>query len=1000
MRNCLCCLIILCLLPHVTVGQQYNFDQLSVADGLPQSQVFALEEDQRGRIWMGTQGGGVCSFDGVGFQTISTQEGLPDGYVNALLQSQEGPLYIGTRTGLSRYNGRQLTAIGFPKESTHVLSLHQTPEGDIWIGSNSGLFQLQGDSARGFAPQLFGDGVLIEDILTDQKGRQWVATNMGIYRYADSTWEHFGKQAGLGSLLVNCLGMDADGQVCAGLFGAGIVRWNGTRFQQFAPKGDEVVMDLMLSPTGDFLAGTLSQGLLIQRADASWTQLDSDDGLPTNQIRSLLTDRQGNVWIGTSGAGVGRYRGQPFKYIGRDQGLPDKQVYSLLEVGQDHWVMGMADQGVWHLRNGGKIQTITPDTTLREGKVKSLFKDSRGWIWAGTEGQGVFVRTPDTLLLLDGDAGITSPWIKDIAEESTGAVWLATSGGGLHRVELHADTSGWQVNVRNVNQAHGIPDERITQVEVDALDRVWYGTRSNGIGVVTGEHVVHIGSPEGTDVGIRSLVIQDGHMLYAGSDNSGVLAVDLEAYALALSVPAFNSQLASQNIYSLAVDGNGYLWVGTESGVDQVSLTSDGYAFDVHHFGPEQGFRGIETTANSAVRASDGKMWFGTIDGINLTDPGERTSSAHPPVLSVDQIRLFYTPLEETHLASFLGDWNQLQRPLLLTYEQNSLGFSFRGIDQRNPSGVQYRWRLMGMETDWSPWSVESSISYSNLKPGEYVFEVESRGESGNVAAQPAEVVFEILRPFWQEVWFKLAGWIALLFLVALLVYLRVRRVKRISRERTGRLRLENAVLELEQKALRLQMNPHFIFNTLNSIQGLIARKDEKTARLYLSKFGRLMRLTLENSREEMISLDQELEALQYFLDLEAFTHDSKFTTEMDVQVDAEEWMVPPLLIQPFAENAIIHGLLPRDQPGRLLVTCQERNNHLEIRVSDNGIGRAASAARNQDRAGHRSTGLQVTRERLELLKKGGEKFESVVFVDLEEGGQPVGTEVVIRVPY
>ena len=981
-------------------AQEFNIEQLTVADGLPQSQVFALLEDFRGRIWMGTQGGGACWFDGESFHTVGTADGLVDGYVQALAETDNHHLLLGTRSGLMRYNGRTLETVDLPgTRYPTILSLTTDVAGRIWIGTDQGLFRMQGGNV--LVPELpegYQD-VRVEDVVVDSELNLALATSRGALLRNAGEWRVIDKSGGLPSNLVNTL-LRTDSTLLLGLYGDGVVALQGDQITPIFPDREAVVLDLMQDSEGALYVATLGQGVHIRDPEGTWQTVDEQAGLPANQVRCLLKDSWGNIWMGTSGAGVGRFRGQQFRHLSRESGLPGKQVYSMLEVSEDHWVLGVADRGVWHYFPE-QTPRFVQDTTLTSGKVKSLFRDSRGWVWAGTEGQGAYIHTGDSVLHLDRNAGMLGLFVKDFAQHENGPVYLATSDGGIQRVDIVADSVVRSLDVTVINRTFGLPEDRITQVETDPLGRVWFGTRSSGLGVLFEGNVLHFDTEDGLPSnGIRALATDVFGYLWVGTDDAGICNVSTLADTLGIGVPEWNAALISRNIYSLLVDFEQHLWVGSESGVDRMLLNGERTLVEASHYGPDQGFRGIETTANCAVRARDGQLWFGTIDGVNITHPSEEYTNPMPPVLAVDEVRLFYTPLQDTHLAPFVGDWGSVIKPLALTYEQNSLGFTFRGTDQRSPRGVQYRWRLQGQEDTWSPLSRQSSISYSNLEPGKYVFEVEAVNDDGVWTPQPERIAFEILRPFWQEFWFKLAVWVSFVLLIAVLVFLRVRRVKRKSRERTARLKLENSVLELEQKALRLQMNPHFIFNTLNSIQGLIAVKDEKTARLYLSKFSRLMRLTLENSREELISLDQELEALRYFLELEQFTHEGKFTYTITTEVEAEEWLVPPLLVQPFAENAILHGLLPKGINAHLHITAREVSDLLEIRVEDNGIGRAASAERNQSRTGHRSTGLQVTRERLTLLQQGGEQFESVVFEDLVESGQPAGTAVIIRVPF
>ncbi len=214
---------------------------------------------------------------------------------------------------------------------------------------------------------------------------------------------------------------------------------------------------------------------------------------------------------------------------------------------------------------------------------------------------------------------------------------------------------------------------------------------------------------------------------------------------------------------------------------------------------------------------------------------------------------------------------------------------------------------------------------------------------------------------------------------------------------------MERDLIELEQKALRLQMNPHFIFNALNSIQALIGKEDPTTSRYHLSKFSRLMRQVLENSRHSMVSLDQEIQVLEDYLSLEKFSRKDAFdfVIKLDEDIDPEEEMVPPMVLQPFLENAIIHGIAHlTDRRGLISLDIHLQGPKLICEIRDNGVGRIKAAEiKSQQEASHKSMALQVTQERLERLAEQGTAPELTVEDLVLADGSPAGTLVRIGIP-
>jgi LytS/YehU family sensor histidine kinase len=218
-----------------------------------------------------------------------------------------------------------------------------------------------------------------------------------------------------------------------------------------------------------------------------------------------------------------------------------------------------------------------------------------------------------------------------------------------------------------------------------------------------------------------------------------------------------------------------------------------------------------------------------------------------------------------------------------------------------------------------------------------------------------------------------------------------------------AKIELEQQSLQMEMQALRAQMNPHFLFNALSSINRFILRNDGKQASEFLSKFSMLVRMILQNSQETMITLESELEALGLYLELEAlrFNYHFKYDIMVQEELDASILKVPPLIIQPFAENAIWHGLMHKEEMGHLKIDVFEEGEYLYIKIADDGIGRdearrIAKRATNK----HKSMGMNITSRRIAIVQKEGDDEPGITINDLVNAdGAPAGTEVIIKIP-
>jgi LytS/YehU family sensor histidine kinase len=270
----------------------------------------------------------------------------------------------------------------------------------------------------------------------------------------------------------------------------------------------------------------------------------------------------------------------------------------------------------------------------------------------------------------------------------------------------------------------------------------------------------------------------------------------------------------------------------------------------------------------------------------------------------------------------------------------------------------------------------------------------------------PTKLEIEIETPFWRTWWFILSSVLSSLFILIILVRWRIKRIQLKAIEVQQKIQLEKEVLELEQKALRLQMNPHFIFNALNSIQSLIGSGNEQQARYFLAKFSRLMRQILANSRTTTITLEEEISTLENYLLIEKFCTGDRFDYSISCseQLEKDYIQIPPMLIQPFVENAIKHGfkshpLQATDFRGNIKITFEEDENQLLCTIQDNGIGRKKAAELNQQskETYHESTAMKVIEERLAIVNQDSNQLEIKDLVDAEN--KCIGTQVKLKIP-
>ncbi|MEM1319985.1 MAG: two-component regulator propeller domain-containing protein [Bacteroidota bacterium] len=988
-------------------AQQYNIRNYSDPQQVGQSQVYALLEDSRSYIWMGTWGGGLTRYDGLNFQNFTREDGLLSNYIQALHEDGQQQIWIGTDRGLCRYDGRQFQTISFADGANRAVnSITHAPNGELWIGTLQGLYQLRDSLLHPIDIRPLPSNTPVRSCLMDRYKRLWIATNQGVMRIDDSGRRLFGLEEGLTSLDVQGLLEDRQGHIWMATGSSGINIFDGARIARF--EGSNEIEEsglancLFESKEGNIWVGTQLKGAYVwSRADSSYSYLGQTEGLESNSVKAIIEDRWGHIWLGTSGGGVSCYFGRQFLHYELRDGLLDEHIYALHRDSADRLLLGTG-RGLTQL-DKGQLRHFNASNGFKNIKIKALHRDYEGQLWIGTEGQGLAIQDSRGYRWLRGWDGLRGDIVQDFAQDTAGHIWVAMADAGIcELIPNPADSLG--VGYRFQHYGQQIKESYVSKLLIDEQFRLWWAGRRRGIGYITEDSLRTFGRADGLkDLDVRSLVEDRYGNLWGGTGRAGIFRMNIYAEQPQIEHFGRTDGLTSNNIYLLAFDNEGYLWVGNNKGVDRLQLDAEQNIIAVRHFGRNEGFKGGETCTNAVVNDAQGGLWFGTLNGLTHYIPGSNRQNTGSPALHFTQINLFYESLETTPYAEWALPWGGLRPGMTLPHGQNHLGFNFIGINYSNPEAVRYQWRMKGLEEGWSPLSNQRNVTYSNIPPGDYTFLLRAYNEDGFGTAPPLQVSFAIRPPLWETWWFQLTAGLLLVLLTTALLRARINRIKRRAKREREQLELEKKLLQLEQKALQLQMNPHFIFNALNSIQGLIGQQDHRKARYQLAKFSRLMRATLENSREGLISLEEEIETLRDYLALEQFSRGHSF--DFDIQtaegLDTELVQMPPMMIQPFVENAIIHGLGRRSEGGKIALRFTRNNGQLECSVTDNGIGRAAARQRkSQQEQQHKSMALQVTQERLDLLGGGAGKRKSLEIIDLQENGEAKGTKVLLRLPY
>ncbi|PLX10011.1 MAG: hypothetical protein C0598_11360 [Marinilabiliales bacterium] len=435
--------------------------------------------------------------------------------------------------------------------------------------------------------------------------------------------------------------------------------------------------------------------------------------------------------------------------------------------------------------------------------------------------------------------------------------------------------------------------------------------------------------------------------------------------------------LVSTNLVSLLPDNLGNIWVASaDKGLFRFNITDTIFTRYTKH-------SGLVSNKFSKVRfkLSTVELLFGGSNGFNLFSPGFIIKRASIP-------RPFFGNLYVNYKQAFpnLNDFPDRN----FSTEVTNIKIELRSTDNVNPERYYYQCMLEGYDEDWIDVDRKyREISYSYVPAGDYNFKYRI-GDGDRWSTYTAKCTFDFEQAFYNTWWFKL---LIIIFIIIIVIA--------IIKQRIFDLNNRNKNLELEQRLFRLQMNPHFMFNSLLAIQNFVFKKDIKEAGNYISDFARLFRLILDNSRSEFIILDKEIETLRLYLKLQALRYENKFSynISIDESIDVDNVMIPPMLAQPIIENSIEHGIFKKSTSGKIDINYNLDGDKIYFEVNDDGVG--LSATKDSEKySTHKSSALNITRERLKVLAKKHKYIVKFVIEEIVENNVVKGTRVGFYLPF
>jgi ligand-binding sensor domain-containing protein len=967
-------------------GQQLVFNNLSVDLGLPSQESYNVMQDSKGYIWISTEAG-LCKYNGTSCKVFNKNNGLPENSTYVVKEDNKGIIWIITSTSrVLYYSGDSLYEAPFSK--TMIQQYH----GDL---SQAYKMAFRDDSiiiSTQHETYIFGkQSTSIRHIIPD--------TSFGYYFLKDKTGLTEIKAGG------TCLQVIVDAY--RGVQTIGI--YDGKHLQHISInyKSDD-------EPGWRVLTAENSRGDHFIAFDNTLLKINSDTGysfyrLP-QEIISLYCDKQDGLWAGTLKGGVHFYPDTRRM----DIDMVNLNGYSVsgisVDVENGVWCSTL-EKGIFYSRNKNVISYASKNGLDKPADVLECVS---GKIFTATENNELVEINSSGMirhqLNLKGNKNISDIQSDGENLDLLGRVVFFKTDFKFSNEELIKNaknnfySGGIQLTRTDDQRIFGISFAQIFElVDGKAVIRKspletsgrcisYIGRNTFLYGCKNGLYEMSLDTIQGAaPYSSKKLNGIDGGVVKIFKSSSGVIWIITKESGLfifsngSITNVTATLKLPTERLFDITEDRFGNIWLGSNVGLLCLKPTNKMYDLKIYNT-----LNGLSSNEIYKVAADSNYIYISTTEGISRFELKNDLTNTIPPLIAVRSLTV--------NGIRFAYDGN-----LLFTHDQNSLKVEFDALTfkETNLPSIFFSLRGFNQKNNRQETIKGNILELNNLSPDNYTLSVYAVNNNGVRSTNPVVFHFEIRKPVWQTAWFIISCIVIFIAVVLLAVKLIIGRIRKKEEEKT---RINKQLTEFQLTALQAQMNPHFIFNAINSIQNYILKKKEQEAYNYLAKFSKLIRMVLTNSEQKTLTLFDELETINLYVALEQLRFKKNFEYKLSIseEIDIHNFELPTMLIQPYIENAIWHGLmnLPDEITGILKLTIVTENSFLKISIEDNGVGREESKKYKTESV-HQPVAMKLTEKRLFIINEmedyAGAK---AMVVDLKDNqGNATGTRVELYLP-
>ncbi len=786
-----------CLLPSAFIhAQRNNFQNYSLEQGLPQATIYCIIQDDRGYLWLGTDGGGLCRFDGINFKTYNKKDGFKGDNIRSLLQDSKGRIWAGTKDeGIIIYDGLKFTNIGKVNglAGDAVLCMFEDENGTVWAGTDNGgvnkiishkdSFRIQViDKSKGISNNS------VFDIHKDKDGHLWLATfgGVNVLTFENDSFhiDHLRGGREIPSDQITSIAEDNDGALWFGTYDGGIFQIaRGKKTNQnfkldiisrkvsaFDPSNGfnaKTIWKIFSASGNELWFASVEDGLircrtLLTAEDSSrklFEKFTDKEGLPGNQMLCGYQDKEKNIWIGTNGGGLCKFMGDVFSHYSEKDGLPGNGVQGIDMDSLENIWFGTSGGGLvqMDLKSGAPVcKNFTTKEGLSGNTILSVSagKAARNQhLWMAVSNAGVAKYNGKQFFSYSEGDGLLDNSVYSILVDKNGIVWIGNKEGisrfdGVKFLNMDMETM----------QMKGKKD--VNAIIQDKNGNLWFGTggglaKYSGAGdITTYDEVEGLLHKE-----IKCLAEDPFGNIWIGTNNGGLYRFDVFTDdKIKIRLVANDSLLSSNSVRAInfldeKTTGNKgkEMVVGTDKGIDKITFDDKGKILKIRNYNATDGFVGVECNDNAMYRDADGNLWIGTVKGLTRFNPAAEIQNQNTPQIHITNIKLFFKEVDWSTRTDSILPWFNLPQSLQLSYSDNHLTFQYAAISLGNSQKVKYRYMLEGADEEWSPDRNETSVTFSGLSPGTYLFKVISAGANGLWNTEPAIFKFTINPPWYRH---------------------------------------------------------------------------------------------------------------------------------------------------------------------------------------------------------------------------------------------------------